>query len=1162
MNNNLLLNKTRLFCIILSAIIIVTYMPILSKEYYGIDYVLAEDEQNPTTYSGIDEAENIADVMSKESDDKVTEPGLQNNDTKSLSVNKDVKTLAADTSWYDKAKNAFTLTEEGQLQGLSQIVYEGIDDFKGKTIILGDNMMGVNVSPIGSRNKSFAGTFDGNGKSIYRLNIVTNEKNYIGLFGKISGDATIKNLSIYGDPLTVSETKKSGSQIRYVGSLVGYSDGNIENCESNVGIQISSVMEIKEDDGIIRNIGGLIGYTNGDIKRCSNTGNIKISTDTNAVEGCRYVVGEIGGIAGAQGDVEDVMTIPVTEDCQNEGELDFRVTGSGNVDRFGEPIHSITFSTGGILGQASGIIIKCTNSGDINTAKNKTGTTTAGRGSANTGGIVGNLRSDTFAYATSPDAQIANYSQEDAAYKYYKKQGGVGAGQAAYPKTSGIYDCVNSGNIIALNAVGGILGMGGSFTEVKGSCNTGDIVGCRWNKPFAAGVVGTIQGDVSYCYNRGGIKSFTGAGYYCAGIVGGLWVPHETTAKDNDKVPVTKMTGCYTTGYITTNSAGFKTGILAGENEGYIHDNVYISKLSVDNKIVESDTGTITNNTELSKVTELKNSSSRALLNAYASGKGNWEIFYVPDAETGYPVLSKENDFSLSNATNISSGSTAAYKADATYSAGGEPAPVITVKYNGIELVQNSDFYVIPQTNAVNVTIGITGQTDSRPYEATVVGMGNYTGTVATKVKYGIKKGNINDCTIVADPVLFNWKVQRPTSSGVKLVDSAGNTVSQNEYEVGDIYDSTKSPYDFEKDTSLHYYDYINCHGASYKYDVCVTAKNDSVKYQGTTTQQAFRINWASMMLYDPDSGSTKPESTVYGDVTWAGKTWDFKTALEDTTGNTIQITYTGKPITPKVTKITYLGKSLRLATDYKYQSRPLDYDYKYIYGNPNPEQTGGASYETINVTKSGSPTCMTIRFTNGGNFNNYENVFFRIVPADIKLAKQRITGNYSYTGKAVKAKPKVIWNGKSLKEGTDYSLSGVSYSSNKYIGKAIVKYTIKGKGNFKGTYKKSLSFRINPKKTKVSKLTGGKRSMKVTYRQISKKQAATSYQIRYRIKGKSKWKTKTASFKKNSITLKKLTKGKKYEVQVRAVKKIKRGSSKGTYYGSWSAKKTSTKIK
>jgi hypothetical protein len=157
------------------------------------------------------------------------------------------------------------------------------------------------------------------------------------------------------------------------------------------------------------------------------------------------------------------------------------------------------------------------------------------------------------------------------------------------------------------------------------------------------------------------------------------------------------------------------------------------------------------------------------------------------------------------------------------------------------------------------------------------------------------------------------------------------------------------------------------------------------------------------------------------------------------------------------------------------------------------------------------------------------------------------------YTGKTIKSGLVVNYSGKTLKEGVDYKIT--SAGANKSIGKASV--TLAGIGNYKGSY--GFKFNIIPTTAKVTKSTVAKKSAKVTIKKVSAKQKVTKYQISYRVKGKAKWKTVTA--KTPTHTLKDLTKGKKYEVRVRAVKTIKSGASKGTYCGAWSATHTTKKI-
>jgi hypothetical protein len=83
-----------------------------------------------------------------------------------------------------------------------------------------------------------------------------------------------------------------------------------------------------------------------------------------------------------------------------------------------------------------------------------------------------------------------------------------------------------------------------------------------------------------------------------------------------------------------------------------------------------------------------------------------------------------------------------------------------------------------------------------------------------------------------------------------------------------------------------------------------------------------------------------------------------------------------------------------------------------------------------------------------------------------------------------------------------------------------------------------------------------------MTVKWKAKKTKFDGYQIKYKVKGKKKWKTATA--KKASAAkkiVKKLKKGKKYKVKVRGYKLF--GVNKDVkVYGKYSKTKTSKKIK
>ncbi|MDR0591189.1 MAG: fibronectin type III domain-containing protein [Candidatus Nomurabacteria bacterium] len=173
------------------------------------------------------------------------------------------------------------------------------------------------------------------------------------------------------------------------------------------------------------------------------------------------------------------------------------------------------------------------------------------------------------------------------------------------------------------------------------------------------------------------------------------------------------------------------------------------------------------------------------------------------------------------------------------------------------------------------------------------------------------------------------------------------------------------------------------------------------------------------------------------------------------------------------------------------------------------------------------------------------------IPPASIAGATVIAVPDKAYTGSQIKPALTVKYAGKLLKLGTDYT---VAYGTNKAIGKGTA--TITGKGAYDGT--KTVSFKINPTKLIISKLTTGKKQVKVAWKAAPKAQGITKYQIRYALKGKTAWKTVNVPSKKLNVVIKKLKTGKAYQFQIRSYKTV----SGANYYAPWSATKTSARVK
>ena len=161
-----------------------------------------------------------------------------------------------------------------------------------------------------------------------------------------------------------------------------------------------------------------------------------------------------------------------------------------------------------------------------------------------------------------------------------------------------------------------------------------------------------------------------------------------------------------------------------------------------------------------------------------------------------------------------------------------------------------------------------------------------------------------------------------------------------------------------------------------------------------------------------------------------------------------------------------------------------------------------------------------------------------------VSVTKATVTGiaNKTYTGKAFTPAPVVKISSKKLTKGTDYT---VAYSNNKKVGTA--KVIITGKGYYTGT--KTVSFKINPKGTTLSKLKPAKKAITVKWKKGS---GITGYQIQYALNSKFTSGKKTVKITKAGTVSKKITKlkaKKKYYVRVRTYKTV----SGKTYYSKWS---------
>ena len=160
-----------------------------------------------------------------------------------------------------------------------------------------------NWTPIGNTTYNdgtgaYSGTFDGKGHTISGLN-VTDSHEFAGLFGVVSHNGTIKNLTVAG------KVSSSSSQCK-AGGIVGYaSNAVINNCSNHCSVS----------GGDSSYVGGIAGCNvdGARIIDCYNVGTIKNCSD--------YSPLAVGGIAGQNNDT--------ISNCYNVGTV-------SNSDRVGE----------------------------------------------------------------------------------------------------------------------------------------------------------------------------------------------------------------------------------------------------------------------------------------------------------------------------------------------------------------------------------------------------------------------------------------------------------------------------------------------------------------------------------------------------------------------------------------------------------------------------------------------------------------------------------------------------------------------------------------------------------------------------------------------------------------------------------------------------------
>ena len=398
----------------------------------------------------------------------------------------------------------------------------------------------------------------------------------------------------------------------------------------------------------------------------------------------------------------------------------------------------------------------------------------------------------------------------------------------------------------------------------------------------------------------------------------------------------------------------------------------------------------------------------------------------------------------------------------------------------------------------------------------------------------------------------------------------------------------------------------------SYVYDGTYKKPTATVTFGGKVLQEGkdYTISYRNNL----NVGVTTVIATGMGDYTgYTSK--NFTITKRAMAGGTVSVassvSFTGSNITPSVT-VKVAGRTLTNGTDYTVSysnNKNVGTASVYVYGKGNYSGTLSAKFDIlpakqqiqkletrykgfyIDWAQKGSATGYDVEYSVNANMNgaasrhltankpdtltisgltgdktyyvrvrSYTNrngkVYYgawsdvkSIKTANNDITKATVSGisTKAFTGKAITQNVTVKVGNTVLKNGTDYT---VSYSNNKKVGNATVKIT--GKGKYGGVITKT--FKINPAKQEIQKLTAKSKAFFIDWAQ---KGSATGYEIQYATNSKftSAKKVTITNNKTDKTTVSRLSANKKYYVRVRSYTTV--GGTK--YYGAWSATKTVT---
>lgn len=241
-------------------------------------------------------------------------------------------------------------------------------------------------------------------------------------------------------------------------------------------------------------------------------------------------------------------------------------------------------------------------------------------------------------------------------------------------------------------------------------------------------------------------------------------------------------------------------------------------------------------------------------------------------------------------------------------------------------------------------------------------------------------------------------------------------------------------------------------------YEPATVTTSYTIKIERTPIED---VTAAKVADQDYTGSAIEPEPTL----TWTGETLeedlDYSLSYTSNVGaGTATVTMTGKGSftgkksqTFKIKKVSLDEVTIPAIADQVYTGSAI---------KPSPALTwkgkklkNGTDY-TLGYRSNVNAGTATVTVTGKGSFTGTKRLTFKIKTINLSEVKVPSIESQTYTGTAIKPAQTLMWKGKKLKRGTDYT---IGYKSNVNVGTATV--TVTGRGSFAGT--KRLTFKIKP---------------------------------------------------------------------------------------------------